>query len=166
MSIARILLLTAAPLALCAQAQAAEPAAILDTYADIALAGYEDSLKTAQQLDAAIEALAADPTEGNLTAAREAWLAARVPYQQTEAFRFGNPIVDEWEGRVKAIARKVDTCTASQAREEAMQQEVKKKVEEMQEELKKEMEAMKEKMENYPSSTESTLENSMDKKRE
>ena len=25
-----------------------------------------------------------------------------MPYQQTEAFRFGNPIVDEWEGRVNA----------------------------------------------------------------
>ncbi len=44
----------------------------------------------------------ADPTETSLTAAREAWLTARVPYQQTEAYRFGNPIVDEWEGRVNA----------------------------------------------------------------
>jgi putative iron-regulated protein len=25
-----------------------------------------------------------------------------VPYQQTEAFRFGNPIVDDWEGRVNS----------------------------------------------------------------
>jgi putative iron-regulated protein len=102
MSLARILLVTAVPLALCAHAQAAEPAAILDTYADIALAGYEDSLETARQLDAAVEALIADPNDDNLTAAREAWLAARAPYQQTEAFRFGNPIVDEWEGRVNA----------------------------------------------------------------
>jgi putative iron-regulated protein len=37
-----------------------------------------------------------------LQAAREAWKAARIPYQQTEAFRFGNPIVDDWEGRVNA----------------------------------------------------------------
>src|SRR5690606_19353346 len=42
------------------------------------------------------------PSEETLAAARQAWLAARVPYQQTEAFRFGNPIVDEWEGRVNA----------------------------------------------------------------
>ncbi len=42
------------------------------------------------------------PTDATLAAAREAWLAARVPYQQTEVFRFGNPIVDEWEGRVNA----------------------------------------------------------------
>ena len=25
-----------------------------------------------------------------------------MPYQQTEAYRFGNPIVDDWEGRVNA----------------------------------------------------------------
>ena len=25
-----------------------------------------------------------------------------MPYQQTEAYRFGNPIVDEWEGKVNA----------------------------------------------------------------
>ena len=37
-----------------------------------------------------------------LKAAREAWLAARVPYMQTEVFRFGNPVVDEWEGQLNA----------------------------------------------------------------
>jgi putative iron-regulated protein len=37
-----------------------------------------------------------------MQAARTAWLAARVPYQQTEAFRFGNAIVDGWEGKVNA----------------------------------------------------------------
>ncbi len=37
-----------------------------------------------------------------MTAARQAWKAARIPYMQTEAFRFGNKIVDEWEGRVNA----------------------------------------------------------------
>ena len=37
-----------------------------------------------------------------MQAAKKAWLAARVPYQQTEAFRFGNAIVDDWEGKVNA----------------------------------------------------------------
>jgi putative iron-regulated protein len=83
---------------------AAEPApeAVLDAYANIALAGYEDSLTTAKALDAAVDALIANPSDETLTAAREAWKAARIPYQQTEAFRFGNPVVDEWEGRVNA----------------------------------------------------------------
>ena len=35
-------------------------------------------------------------------AAKDAWKAARVPYQQTEGYRFGNAIVDDWEGKVNA----------------------------------------------------------------
>ncbi|MCK8482544.1 peptidase [Aliiroseovarius sp. S2029] len=83
-------------------AQAATPDDILKNYADIAQAGYEDSLALAQALDAAVDALIADPTDATLIAAKDAWLAARVPYQQTEAFRFGNPSVDAWEGKVNA----------------------------------------------------------------
>ncbi len=81
----------------------APPAAdIIGTYIDIARASYGDSLETARVLDAAISDLLEAPSADSLTAAREAWLAARVPYQQTEAYRFGNPVVDEWEGRVNA----------------------------------------------------------------
>ncbi len=75
---------------------------VLTTYGDIAHAGYADSLATAQALDRAIDRLIAAPTEDSLKAARAAWLAARVPYQQTEVYRFGNAIVDDWEGRVNA----------------------------------------------------------------
>ena len=78
------------------------PEAVVGVYADIALAGYKDSLLGARALDAAIAALVASPSEATLAAARSAWIAARVPYQQTEVFRFGNPIVDDWEGRVNA----------------------------------------------------------------
>ncbi len=77
-------------------------AAVIGTYADIALAGYEDSLGGARQLHQAVQVLTDNPSDTALQQAREAWLAARVPYMQTEAFRFGNPIVDEWEGRVNA----------------------------------------------------------------
>jgi len=92
-------------LALLTQGRAAtapDPAAVIDTYADIAEAGYADSVAAAKALEAAIDALLASPSEATLDAAREAWRAARVPYQQTEVYRFGNPIVDEWEGRVNA----------------------------------------------------------------
>ncbi len=75
---------------------------VLTTYADIAAATYGDSLTTAQTLQAAVYALIAEPSQTNLVAARTAWKAARVPYQQSEAFRFGNPIVDDWEGKVNA----------------------------------------------------------------
>ena len=77
-------------------------AAVLETYADIAKAKYEDSLMSARGLQAAVDALLSDPSAANMQAAKDAWLAARVPYQQTEVFRFGNAIVDDWEGKVNA----------------------------------------------------------------
>ena len=46
--------------------------------------------------------LIAAPSEATLQAARDAYIEARVPYQQTEAYRFGNPVVDDWEGKVNA----------------------------------------------------------------
>ncbi|MGD2118116.1 MAG: imelysin family protein [Chromatiales bacterium] len=76
--------------------------AVLNNYADIAHAVYEDSLITAKHLQKAVDTLIAAPTTGNLQAARDAWKAARVPYQQSEAYRFGNAIVDDWEGKVNA----------------------------------------------------------------
>jgi putative iron-regulated protein len=75
---------------------------VLKTYADIAQAGYEDSLDTAKTLRLAVNAFIAKPTEANLGGARAAWIAARIPYMQTEAYRFGNAIVDDWEGKVNA----------------------------------------------------------------
>lgn len=76
--------------------------AVVKNYADIALAKYEDSLQAAKALDGAIKEFLANPTAVTHQAAKDAWLAARVPYQQTEAYRFGNAIVDDWEGRVNA----------------------------------------------------------------
>ncbi len=75
---------------------------VADNYANIAQAGYEDSVVRAKALKAAIDRMIAAPTADNLAAARAAWIAARVPYMQTEAYRFGNKIVDDWEGRVNA----------------------------------------------------------------
>jgi putative iron-regulated protein len=88
--------------ALTAPAMAAEPGEVVAHYADIAAASYGDSLITAKALRTAIEALIAAPSDETLQAARDAWIAARVPYQQTEVFRFGNPVVDDWEGRVNS----------------------------------------------------------------
>ena len=83
---------------------AADPAPkdVLKVYADIAQAGYTDSVDTARTLKLAVDAFLAKPTEDNLRAARAAWIAARIPYMQTEAYRFGNAIVDDWEGKVNA----------------------------------------------------------------
>ena len=78
------------------------PEAVIKHYADLAEAKYADSLTTAKALDAAIDAFLAAPSDDTLNVAKEAWLASRVPYQQTEVYRFGNAIVDDWEGRVNA----------------------------------------------------------------
>jgi putative iron-regulated protein len=85
-----------------APALAADTASVIETYADVAHAKYEDALKTAVALEQAIDKLIAEPTDANLKAARQAWLDSRAPYQQTEGYRFGNPIVDDWEGKVNA----------------------------------------------------------------
>ena len=76
--------------------------AVLAHYAALAHAVYEDSLVAARDLQASVDRLIAEPTENNLQAARAAWRAARVPYQQSEVYRFGNAIVDDWEGKVNA----------------------------------------------------------------
>ncbi|WP_379064689.1 imelysin family protein [Mesorhizobium sp. UC22_110] len=100
-AIAATLALTTAVFALPAKAET-DPKAVIKTYSDIALAKYEDSLTTAKALDAAVDALIAKPSQETLDAARTAWKAARVPYQQSEVYRFGNPVVDAWEGRVNS----------------------------------------------------------------
>ena len=94
------LLMTASSLTIAHAEISAE--AVVKNYSDIALAKYEDSLTTAKTLDKAIDSFLASPSQATQQAAKDAWIAARVPYQQTEAYRFGNAIVDDWEGRVNA----------------------------------------------------------------
>jgi len=76
--------------------------AVVSHYADLALAVFSDAASTGKQLQSAIDALLANPSEETLSAAKQAWLAARVPYMQTEVFRFGNAVVDDWEGQLNA----------------------------------------------------------------
>lgn len=81
---------------------AADEQAVVTHYADIAHAVYEDALITAQQLQQATNDLLLTPSVGNLQIARDAWKRSRVPYQQSEVFRFGNSVVDDWEGQLNA----------------------------------------------------------------
>lgn len=71
-------------------------------YTDLAHAMYSDSPSTVKTLQKAVNTFIARPTESNMQVTRDAWIAARHPYQQTEAYRFGNAIVDDWEGKVNA----------------------------------------------------------------
>ncbi len=94
------------PLAIAAATFSVSATAALEpvtrTYVDIAHAAYEDSLISARALRETIRAFLDAPSAATLEQARDAWIEARVPYQQTEVYRFGNPIVDEWEGTVNA----------------------------------------------------------------
>jgi putative iron-regulated protein len=76
--------------------------AVLKHYGDVAEAMYSDAAAAADDLGKAIDAFIADPNDKTLAAARAAWKEARPWYQQTEGYRFGNAIVDDWEGRVNA----------------------------------------------------------------
>ncbi|MFT0516600.1 imelysin family protein [Pseudomonas faucium] len=76
--------------------------AVVKHYTDMVYAVYSDSLSTAKTLQSAIDAFLAKPNDDTLKAAKAAWAAARVPYLQSEAFRFGNTIIDDWEGQVNA----------------------------------------------------------------
>ena len=97
------LLLAAAPAA-SPIALAAGPSVkdIITNYGNVAEAMYSDSLVKAKDLEKAVDAFLAAPSASTLQAAREAWKASRVPYMQTEGYRFGNKIVDDWEGNVNS----------------------------------------------------------------
>lgn len=98
----RFVLVLAAVTLLPLCALASDRGAVLTTYSDIAAAAYGDSLITAAALKSAVAALVKDPSDIRLQATRAAYLTARVPYMQTGVFRFGNPVVDDWEGKVNA----------------------------------------------------------------
>ncbi|WP_350542116.1 imelysin family protein, partial [Psychrobacter sp. CAL495-MNA-CIBAN-0180] len=66
---------------------------LLLSYSDMAQAAYQDSLATAKILQAAGNTYVDTPTQANLDAAKAAYKAARLPYSQTEVFRFDEGFV-------------------------------------------------------------------------
>ena len=86
---------------------------LLISYSDMAHAIYKDSLDTAKALQTAVNTYVEMPNQDNLDAAKAAYKAARLPYSQTEVFRFDEGFVrandkravaniDGWEGQVNA----------------------------------------------------------------
>ena len=69
-------------------------AAVATTYADLVYANYQAAIASATEMQAAIDAFLADPTDATLAAAKEAWLTARDDYGPTEAFRFYDGPID------------------------------------------------------------------------
>ncbi|MCB1344684.1 MAG: peptidase, partial [Rhodobacteraceae bacterium] len=93
----------AAALALpAAAARAVTEAEVAATYGALGEAVFADTATAGAALQSAVRAFLAAPSAEGLAAARDAWKAARVPYLQTEVFRFGNPLVDDWEPQVNA----------------------------------------------------------------
>jgi putative iron-regulated protein len=107
----RFLLLAALPVLLLASCKkddntnplADKKASYIATYANIVLAGYEDSHSEAVALKNAIDAFVAAPSQTLFEAAKQAWLDAREPYGQTEAFRFANGPIDAADGPEGAL---------------------------------------------------------------
>jgi putative iron-regulated protein len=78
---------------------------VIDGYAQLVFATYTDALDGAKALDTSLDAFVAKPLDTTLEASKKAWLDARDPYGQSEAFRFyGGPIDDNDgpEGRINA----------------------------------------------------------------
>lgn len=63
-------------------------------YASLVYWNYHDALEKAQKMRDRIFMLIDNPTQKNLDKARTAWIAARAPYSQTEAFRFYEGPID------------------------------------------------------------------------
>jgi len=79
-----------------------EKRAVLAAYREQAYRVYDDAHQSARLMYEQIDALVNNPSNETLLAARQSWRAARVPYSQTEALRFGHWFVDEWEARVNS----------------------------------------------------------------
>ncbi|MDW3096443.1 MAG: imelysin family protein [Gammaproteobacteria bacterium] len=71
-------------------------------YIQMAYQMFADTHKTAVILEQSINQFIANPNSQTHETAKKAWIKAHITYSQTEVFRFGNPNVDDWEGKVNA----------------------------------------------------------------
>ena len=97
--------LAAGPATSAASVAAVSPTTVAQHHAALVHATYSDTLAAAQDMQTAIAAFVKAPSAEGLQRSREAWLAAREFYGQTEAFRFyGGPIDDDNgpEGQINA----------------------------------------------------------------
>lgn len=78
----------------CGESVPGNSADAVNNYSAVVLASYQSSRSAVVELDVALTTLVDTPSEANLTAAREAWLAARIPYLQTEVYRFYDGPID------------------------------------------------------------------------
>lgn len=72
-------------------------AEVVRNYANIVYQNYQDALDDANELEAAINAFTANPTQATFDEAKDEWKEARESYGTTEAFRFANGPIDNEE---------------------------------------------------------------------
>ncbi len=70
----------------------------LQHYTELVKANYDDAYASALTMKQAIDAFVANPTDAGFQACKTAWLNARNPYGQTEAFRFYAGPIDDANG--------------------------------------------------------------------
>ena len=75
---------------------------VVSSYSTLVFASYDDALAGARALAGAIDRFVASPSDEGLRRARQAWIDARVPYAQTEAYRFYDGPIDAVEGLINS----------------------------------------------------------------
>jgi putative iron-regulated protein len=70
----------------------------LEQYASLVLANYDDCISTVETFKQTVDAFLAAPSQTTFDACKSAWLAARNPYGQSEAFRFYGGPIDDGDG--------------------------------------------------------------------
>lgn len=76
--------------------------AVAANYGRLAAAGYEDAVDGVRALAASVDAFLESPSAAGLDRARQAWIDARIPYAQTEAYRFYDGPIDAVEGFINS----------------------------------------------------------------
>lgn len=71
-----------------------QPAEVIANYADLVYTNYQDAYDKAVAMQMVIDAFVAAPTASTMEAAKRAWLEARIPYGQSEVFRFQDGPID------------------------------------------------------------------------
>ncbi len=67
---------------------------VVENYANIVFASYTDSYDKANELLAKVNSFVAQPNQANFEACKQAWKDARLPYGQTEGYRFYGGFID------------------------------------------------------------------------
>ena len=98
-----VMLICVAPFSNAQQSLNTESAqAVGEHYVYLAHEMFSDALRAAERMHEQIIFFTQNPNQESHGQAKLAWIEAHSVYSQTEVFRFGNPNVDLWEGRVNA----------------------------------------------------------------